>query len=569
MKRLGRLGAALLAVGALATLTFAGPGAGHGKPKPHPRSADERRWSCLPPTACAPTSMERYAEQGFMPTFKELSRTGEGQERPDPGFPAEHRRRLAHARHRARGPASTARRTTPSTGPAMQLQQPHASRRPASSRPTRSCRRPSAPGRRSSRWSGSGRGRSARAARARRRLPDVLRRPRHPAQLRPPRPAGARERFGVSYQRQTLADAAGWTNVPPRSARRSRRRSRSRTPRSRRGGVCDLYIYDSTTTGRALRPRAGRPQRGRQGRQQAVANLRAATGPTQGQARIAARGRSDRRLLREADRPHADPRSSASTSPRSARERDVQRARAGRLGGVRGDARPRLPDLDRGRLRAARGADRRRGHLRRAGAEVGRRPLGVPATTSSTRSAQAGRSLFLGNPVTDEFSHQFMGLYTPTDMDGDPNPYYDDVNGDGIADGRSASARATSAPPTTRPTRRWRSVASSWADDPTSFASSDHGFAPQWYAVNARQGARRPTVRNTSPGSTSRAPERTRPASRRRTAAAQQLPRAAGAADLAKACWAGGTAQIYVNPSLPAGITYETVRTRSSPRSRR
>src|SRR5436309_7974085 len=41
----------------------------------------------------------------------------------------------------------------------------------------------------------------------------------------------------------------------------------------------------------------------------------------------------------------------------------------------------------------------------------------------------------VGYPVTDEFSHQFMGLVTPTDMDGNPNPYFDDVEGDGVKDG--------------------------------------------------------------------------------------------------------------------------------------
>ena len=45
----------------------------------------------------------------------------------------------------------------------------------------------------------------------------------------------------------------------------------------------------------------------------------------------------------------------------------------------------------------------------------------------------------VGYPVTDEFSHQFMGLVTPTDMDGAPNPYFDDVNGDGVKDNRIAS----------------------------------------------------------------------------------------------------------------------------------
>ena len=40
-----------------------------------------------------------------------------------------------------------------------------------------------------------------------------------------------------------------------------------------------------------------------------------------------------------------------------------------------------------------------------------------------------------------------------------------------------------------------------------------------------------------------------------------------GAADLAKACWAGGTTQFYVNPTLPAGVTYEAVRDAISPSS--
>ena len=48
--------------------------------------------------------------------------------------------------------------------------------------------------------------------------------------------------------------------------------------------------------------------------------------------------------------------------------------------------------------------------------------------------------LFLvGNPITDEFSHQFLGLLTKTDMDGRPNPYYDDLNADGTKDNRVAA----------------------------------------------------------------------------------------------------------------------------------
>ena len=47
--------------------------------------------------------------------------------------------------------------------------------------------------------------------------------------------------------------------------------------------------------------------------------------------------------------------------------------------------------------------------------------------------------LMVGNPVTDEFSHQFLGLITPTDMDGDPNPYFDDLTNDNVPDGRIAA----------------------------------------------------------------------------------------------------------------------------------
>ena len=59
-------------------------------------------------------------------------------------------------------------------------------------------------------------------------------------------------------------------------------------------------------------------------------------------------------------------------------------------------------------------------------------------TTSSRRLGVGVKPdlLLLGTPTTDEFSHQFMGLVTPTDIDGNPNPYYDDVTNDDVPDGR-------------------------------------------------------------------------------------------------------------------------------------
>jgi len=151
---------------------------------------------------------------------------------------------------------------------------------------------------------------------------------------------------------------------------------------------------------------------------------------------------------------------------------------------------------------------------------------------------------FVGYPVTDEFSHQFMALTTPTDIDGAPNPYYDDLEGNGTPDGliatregyiRSAYAEADAK----------LALARSYMTGATVFAASDHGFAPQWYAVNAGKVLADAGLQTPEQPSNCRA---------------------AATTNLAKACWAGGTAQIYVNlagrdpgGTVPTG-NYETVR---------
>ena len=94
--------------------------------------------------------------------------------------------------------------------------------------------------------------------------------------------------------------------------------------------------------------------------------------------------------------------------------------------------------------------------------------------------------------------------------------------------------------------------------DTTVFASSDHGFAPQWLAINARKLLFDTTVHNTVTNADVSVHPSGNPAI---GSVALSNCRAQNAADLAKACWAGGTTQIYVNPTLPAGITYEAVRT--------
>ncbi|HEX4747690.1 MAG TPA: alkaline phosphatase family protein [Gaiellaceae bacterium] len=154
--------------------------------------------------------------------------------------------------------------------------------------------------------------------------------------------------------------------------------------------------------------------------------------------------------------------------------------------------------------------------------------------------------LLMGNPVTDEFQHQFMGLVTPTDMDGNANPYFDNVDGAGASDGRTAIREGYIRSAYEEADATLALGRELMGDDATVFASSDHGFAPQWYAVNVSKVLKDSGV-----------------------VTSEQL-NAAGLLQNcrvpitgppnAKECHAGGTAQIYINPTLSAGLTYEGVR---------
>ena len=153
----------------------------------------------------------------------------------------------------------------------------------------------------------------------------------------------------------------------------------------------------------------------------------------------------------------------------------------------------------------------------------------------------------VGYPVTDEFSHQFLGLVTPKDPSGNPNPYYDDLNGDGSKDNRVATREGYIRSAYSGADAKLARARGFMGGAPTTFASSDHGFAPQAYAVNAGkalfdaglQSAEQPgNCRIVTSGTTQ-----------------------------AKACWAGGTAEIYINlagrdpgGAVPAA-NYEAVRT--------
>ncbi|MGQ0848672.1 MAG: 5'-nucleotidase C-terminal domain-containing protein [Actinomycetota bacterium] len=145
--------------------------------------------------------------------------------------------------------------------------------------------------------------------------------------------------------------------------------------------------------------------------------------------------------------------------------------------------------------------------------------------------------LLMGNPVTDEFSHQFMALTTPTDIDGNPNPYFDDVTNDNIPDGRTSIREGYIRAAYEEADGTLALGRSLMGAGTTVFASSDHGFAPQWFAVNVSK-----VLADLGMG------------------AEQTSNCRAAAGALAKECHAGGTAQIYINPTLPAPHTYNSVR---------
>ncbi len=137
----------------------------------------------------------------------------------------------------------------------------------------------------------------------------------------------------------------------------------------------------------------------------------------------------------------------------------------------------------------------------------------------------------VGYPTTDEFQHQFLGLVTRTLPGGVANPAYDDANLDGNADGLAAARsgyikRAYEGADATM--RLAQKLLDRRGNDLTTIVGSDHGFAPQFLAIDASKVLvdlgllAKPQTSNCRP------------------AAGETIGKA-------KACWAGGTVQIYLN----------------------
>ena len=134
----------------------------------------------------------------------------------------------------------------------------------------------------------------------------------------------------------------------------------------------------------------------------------------------------------------------------------------------------------------------------------------------------------VGYPATDEIQHQFLGLVSPTVPNGTANPAYDDITLDGIPDGRVAAREAFIRRAYEGADATMRLAQNLLGKRVTTLVGSDHGFAPQFLAIDASKVL-------VDLGLLS-APQ----PSNCRIAAGETIGKA-------KACWAGGTVQIYLN----------------------
>ena len=144
----------------------------------------------------------------------------------------------------------------------------------------------------------------------------------------------------------------------------------------------------------------------------------------------------------------------------------------------------------------------------------------------------------IGYPLTDDFQHQFLGLTTPIIG----NPAYDDMDGNGILDGRVTQRenfikRAYRGADVTLAL-----VKSLMPDKSPIFVASDHGFASQFLAIDASKVLVDLGLLSTPQTSNCR-------------------PAVGETIGKAKACWAGGTVQIYLNLAGrdPAGSGFTQV----------
>ena len=160
--------------------------------------------------------------------------------------------------------------------------------------------------------------------------------------------------------------------------------------------------------------------------------------------------------------------------------------------------------------------------------------------------------LLLGAGLTDEFSHQFLGLISPTEADGSENPFYDDLNGDGTTDGL-VEARASYIESAYVAADSILGLGRELVPNANTFALSDHGFAPAYYAVNAGEVLAQAGLQTVAQTSNCRVSPPIV------DSVATPDPEAPPAGEMAKACWAGATAAIHINliDREPGGVVPE------------
>jgi 2',3'-cyclic-nucleotide 2'-phosphodiesterase (5'-nucleotidase family)/predicted AlkP superfamily phosphohydrolase/phosphomutase len=142
--------------------------------------------------------------------------------------------------------------------------------------------------------------------------------------------------------------------------------------------------------------------------------------------------------------------------------------------------------------------------------------------------------LLAGADVTDEVSHQILGLLTRFAPDGSPNPYFDRIQGSGPRDHRVQARTGYLTGSYHAADARLGLIRSLLGRNTDILASSDHGFAPQWLAIDAAL-----------------------PLAQLHLQATEQTRNCVAAlSDIAKQCEAGGTAQIYLNVAgrNPGGV---------------
>ncbi len=137
--------------------------------------------------------------------------------------------------------------------------------------------------------------------------------------------------------------------------------------------------------------------------------------------------------------------------------------------------------------------------------------------------------LLAGTDQTDEVSHQILGLLTPTAPDGSANPYFDRVAGTGPRDNRLAQREGYLRTAYHSADARLGLVRSLLRNADV-LASSDHGFAPQWLAVDAPLILKNLGLQDVE-----------------QTGNCRPAATSAAGKTIAKACWAGATAQIYLD----------------------